>query len=245
MQTKARGSDIQSFLSNLPGLPWAKYPGEKHIPQYQYCGPSTRLDIRLDNNDKPKSGEEPINRVDETCYQHDLAYREADNDLTKKHEADRIMLEQLNSITNPTIKERLSRLLIKGAIGTKLKLGVGIDIDNDKKEALANELHHEYRKPPIYLKVKVFSKDEIWSADLVEMPKENLGRSGTYKYMLTVIDLYTKYGWAIPLKTKTAQETKVAFETIFKQSNRKPTKLWTDAGKEFFNNTLKEFSQRK
>jgi hypothetical protein len=77
------GVDAQSFLSNLPGLPWAKYPGEKHIPQYQYCGPSTRLDIRLDNNDKPKSGEEPINRVDETCYQHDLAYRDADNNLTK------------------------------------------------------------------------------------------------------------------------------------------------------------------
>jgi hypothetical protein len=62
MQTKA-GGDIQSFLSRLPGLSWAKYPGEKHTPQYQYCGPSTRLDIRLDANDKSKPCEEPINRV--------------------------------------------------------------------------------------------------------------------------------------------------------------------------------------
>jgi hypothetical protein len=149
------------------------------------------LDIRLYNNDKQKSGEETINRVDETCYQHDLAYRDAENDLTKKHEADRIILEQLNSITNPTIKERLTRLLIKGEIDTKLKLGVGINIDD--KEAQANELFKDYRKPPVYLKVKVLAKNEIWSADLVEMPNDQLDRSGVFKYILIVIDLYTRY----------------------------------------------------
>jgi hypothetical protein len=74
------------------------------------------------------------------------------------------------------------------------------------------------------------------------MPKENLGRSGgVFKYILTVIDLYTKYGWAIPLKNKTAQETKEAFTSIFKESNRKPTKLWTDQGKEFKNKIMKHF----
>ena len=60
------GGDIQKFLSKLPGTPWAKYPGEKHLPGYSYCGPNTRLDIRLDENDSPKPGEEPINRVDAT-----------------------------------------------------------------------------------------------------------------------------------------------------------------------------------
>jgi len=41
----------------------------------------------------------------------------------------------------------------------------------------------------------VFNKDDIWSADLVEMKNKN-----DYKYILTKIDLYTKYTWAIPLK---------------------------------------------
>ncbi len=54
---KKAGGDIQNLLSNLPGLPFAKYPGEKHIPGYNYCGPGTRLDIRLDENDNPKPGE--------------------------------------------------------------------------------------------------------------------------------------------------------------------------------------------
>src|SRR5829696_5595827 len=125
--------DVQSFLTKIPGAPWSKYPGEKHLPGYSYCGPGTRLDIRLDPNDKPLPGEEPINRVDQTCYRHDLDYRDAGEDLTgsssalsKKHESDRIMLNQLNAITNPTLRERLDRLLIKGIINSKLKLGVGL-----------------------------------------------------------------------------------------------------------------------
>ena len=174
--------DSQNFLSKLPGLPWSKYPGEKHLPGYSYCGPNTRLDIRLDENNNPKLGEEPINRVDQTCYNHDLNYSAADDDLSKKHDADRIMLQQLNAITDPTIRERLDRLLIKAAIGAKLKLGIGLNPETHKQQ-LANELHKPYRKPPMLLKAKVFQMDEIWSCDLVEMPIENLGRGGKYKYI--------------------------------------------------------------
>ncbi|ESO85518.1 hypothetical protein LOTGIDRAFT_155005 [Lottia gigantea] len=46
--------DIQKSLGSLPGFPWAKYPGEKHLPGHNYTGPGTRLDLRLDKNDKPK-----------------------------------------------------------------------------------------------------------------------------------------------------------------------------------------------
>ena len=222
--------DIQKFLSKLPGLPWAKYPGEQHLPGgYQACGPGTRLDIRLDDDGVPRPGEEPINRVDQTCYQHDIAYQNAGDDLSKKHEADRIMLQELNAIQNPTLRETLDKLLIKGAINTKLKLGLGLLDPEKDREQLAKELFKEYRRPPVFLKVKVFDKDDIWAADLVEMPKEHLGRLGKYKYILTVIDLYTKYGWAIPLKKKTATETKAAFERIFKSSRRTP-KPWRVCG---------------
>ena len=71
--------DLQDSLSTLPGTPWAKYPNEKHFPGYQYLGPSTRLDIRLDQNDNPRPGEEPISPTDYLAYKHDLAYRDADS----------------------------------------------------------------------------------------------------------------------------------------------------------------------
>ena len=59
------GGDIQKFSQNLPGFVWAKYKGEHHLPSYNYLGPNTRLDIRLDENNQPKPGEEPINAIDQ------------------------------------------------------------------------------------------------------------------------------------------------------------------------------------
>ena len=57
--------DLQESLSNLPGFIWSKYPKEKHFPGYQYLGPSTRLDIRVNENNQPKPGEEPISETDQ------------------------------------------------------------------------------------------------------------------------------------------------------------------------------------
>ena len=51
-----------------------KYPGERHVPNYAYLGPWTRTDIRLDSNYNPKSGEEPINKLDTIAMKHDIAY---------------------------------------------------------------------------------------------------------------------------------------------------------------------------
>ncbi len=76
---KRTGGDLQQMISKLPDfLPWTKYPGEKHAKGYNYLGPGTRLDIRLDENDMPKEGEEPINGIDKIAYYHDLAYKSTD-----------------------------------------------------------------------------------------------------------------------------------------------------------------------
>src|SRR6266487_642741 len=84
---------------------------------------------------------------------------------------------------------------------------------------------------------RVFVKgiDDQWQTDLVEMipyAKENDG----YKYILTCIDIFSKYSWAIPLKNKTSDEVVRAFELIFKE--RTPSKMQTDMGKEFYNSKI-------
>jgi len=135
------------------------------------------------------------------------------------------MIEELKNIQNPTFRERLERALVIKILQAKMKLGQG----------LGDEIHKEFRKNKSFLKVKVFNKDDIWSADLINMPIEN-----GYKYCLTVIDLYTRYAWVVPLKNKTGITVKNAFEKIFKESNRKPKKLWVDKGKEFYNKNVKE-----
>src|SRR6266581_4903677 len=86
----------------------------------------------------------------------------------------------------------------------------------------------------ISLKVKVFNKGDLFSADLVFMPKDK-----SYQYILTVIDVYTRYAWCKPLFLKS--DTLKAFKEILSESNRIPKKLWVDKGTEFYNKNFKAY----
>ena len=82
-------------------------------------------------------------------------------------------------------------------------------------------------------RVIVFNIDEQFQADLVDV--QNLSRYNKgYKYLLTCIDIFSKYAWVVPLKTKQGQELVKGFQTIL-ASRRKPLKLQTDQGTEFLN----------
>jgi hypothetical protein len=86
-------------------------------------------------------------------------------------------------------------------------------------------------------KVIVYGIDEIWGADLVDMQAFSKDNDGI-KYLLCVIDIFSKYGWIVPLYDKTGKSVAAAFEKIFK-CDRKPLKLWVDKGKEFYNKDVK------
>ena len=88
---------------------------------------------------------------------------------------------------------------------------------------------------PVFPKNRVIvsGKDDQFQADLIDLSSLSRFNKG-YKYWLTCIDVLSKYGWAIPLKTKTGREITDAFAKILK-SGRKPKKLQTDKGTEFLN----------
>ena len=84
--------------------------------------------------------------------------------------------------------------------------------------------------------------DSIWTADLVDM--QSFSRSNEdFKYILMIIDVFSKYGCAIPLKTKTGPEVRKAFQSLWK-TQKPPQKLWTDKGKEFYNKSTKELLEK-
>ena len=56
-------------------------------------------------------------------------------------------------------------------------------------------------------------------------------------FLLLVIDTFSKYGWIVPLKNKKGETVAKALKNIFKE--RKPEKLWTDKGREFYNKDVK------
>ena len=110
------------------------------------------------------------------------------------------------------------------------------------KEALVEELHKPVRKNFRRRKVDIRAIDETWQADLVIMDAYSRENKG-YNYLLTVIDIFSKYAWAVPLKQKTGEEVAKALESIFKQG-RVPLKLHVDQGTEFYNKTCKQLLQK-
>jgi hypothetical protein len=75
-------------------------------------------------------------------------------------------------------------------------------------------------------------KDDLWITDLIDMVKFADWNQG-YKYILLVIDTFSKYVWLQPLKYKTGEEVAKAFQKIFDTTNRSPAKLITDKGNFF------------
>ena len=58
------------------------------------------------------------------------------------------------------------------------------------------------------------------------------------KYLLTIIDIFSKFVWIVPLKRKTGQEVASAFSRILKE--RRPSKMWVDKGREFYNKDVQK-----
>ena len=102
-----------------------------------------------------------------------------------------------------------------------------------------------YSKPPKKYyptnKTDVYHIDDTWSLDILDLkhygPENNRG----YRYVLVIIDNFSKYGWTIPLKNKNAQTIKDSFENILITSKRQPNLIESDRGKEFFNNIFQDF----
>ena len=92
---------------------------------------------------------------------------------------------------------------------------------------VAEELHKPVTKKCKRRKVSARFKVDIWAVDLAEM--ESLSsKNKNVKYLLCVVDVFTKYACVKPLKDKNGKTVLNAFNEIVNESNRKPNKLWVD-----------------
>ena len=90
-------------------------------------------------------------------------------------------------------------------------------------------------------RVFVDSMDEQWQADLADLASLSKYNKG-FRYLLTCIDVLSKYAWVIPLKDKKGTTLVSAFRTILKDG-RKPIRLHTDKGTEFTNRLFQKLLQ--
>ncbi|KAJ8909502.1 hypothetical protein NQ315_012980 [Exocentrus adspersus] len=115
-----------------------------------------------------------------------------------------------------------------------------------EKIQLVNELHKPARKNYPRRRTIIKGFDDLWQSDLAEMgnyAKDNK----QYKYILVVIDCFSKFLWTRPIKNKTGQEVTQAFEDILLHANKRvPSNLQTDQGTEYynriFNNLMKKYN---
>ena len=219
--------DILKVIGRLP------HPKKGFVLyKHKYTGPYNPLSEQLDENDRPRQGQEPFNAVDAISMRHDICYRDHDSKIGKEKCDDR-MLEELDTLQPRNNREKLDRRLVRSIIGTKRKLGWSLKWSDE----LAEELHNPIRKKSKKRRVFASNVDAIWAADLVDMQSFSKANKGN-KYILMIIDVFSKYGWAIPIKTKTGTEVAKAFNELWKTNAQK--KLWTDKGKEFYNKPMKD-----
>jgi len=123
----------------------------------------------------------------------------------------------------------MERGVVSTIIRTKKRFGWGKKNDTTWTDQLADELHKPIIKNFPKRKVYVIGIDKIWAADFVEMQAFSKFNRGV-RHLITVIDVFSKYVWMLPLKDKTGKSVADVFKEIFKKSKRKPEKLWTDKG---------------
>ena len=111
-----------------------------------------------------------------------------------------------------------------------------------QNQQLAEDLHKPIIKNFEKRKVRTALKDNIWGADLADMQLLSKYNKGI-RFLLCVIDIFSKYAWVVPLKDKKGVGIVAAFQSILKQSNKKPNKIWVDKGSEFYNASFKKWFQ--
>ena len=183
-----------------------KFMPEIHLRQPQFtdsaCGPFTRHEERIqkfketgDTNYKYK------NELDKACFVHDAAYSDS-KDLAKRTVADKILKNKAFDIAEDPkydgYQRGLAPMVYKVFDPKVSESGAKLIPEN---EQLANELH----KPIIrkFEKRKVYStfKDNIWGVDLADMQLLSKYNKGI-RFLLCVIDIFSKYAWVVPLKDK-------------------------------------------
>ena len=165
---------------------------------------------------------------------HDVAYTVAQNTGRDSKDVKRKKLEADDKWLKCFKVRTPYDALAYSAIKSKRTLGLGIENHN---KILSEEWHKPKRKNYLRRKIIVNHINEIFAADLVEMQKFVRLNKG-YRYLLTCIDIFSKFAWVIRLKDKKGINVKNALEKIFKQ--RKCKYLWTDRGKEFYNKQVQD-----
>ena len=205
----------------------------------RYTGPGNDLKQQLDFNPYTveiyKVHDQPSSNNDRCSMLHDVKYTVAENIGRDSKDIKNLKLKADKECLDCFKVRTPYNLAAYSAIKSKKLLGLG---NNFTMEDLSNELNKGIINKFERKKVIVNHIDEIHSCDLVDMVKYSKVNRG-YKYIFTNIDIFSKYVWSFPLKSKTVKEIKSCFQKIYKE--RKPKYIWSDQESAFFSKEMLKF----
>ena len=218
---------------------------EMHLRQTQFvysaCGPVTKNKERIQKfKETGDTSYTYKNELDKVCFQHDMAYGDF-KDLPKRTSADKVLRDKAFKIASDQqfngYQRGLASMVYKFFDKKSQVKGLA---NNNENMQLANELHEPTIKKINKRKVYSSLKDNIWGVDLADMQLLSKFNKG-FRFLLCVIDIFSKYARVIPLKDKKGISIVNAFQIILKKSNRKPNKIWVDKGSEFYKSSFKKW----
>ena len=222
---------------------------EMHLKQpgftYSACGPFTKNKERIQKF--KETGDTSYiykNELDKLCFQHDMTYEDF-KDIARRTASDKVLREKAFNITKNPKYDRYQRRLASMVYNffDKKSKGSGINIPLDFNEQLAEELHKPIIRNLKKRTVYSGSKDNIWGANLADMQLISKFNK-RFRFLLCVIDIFSKYAWVVPLKDEKGVSIVDAFQNILDDSNRKPNKIWVNKGSEFYNNSFKNWLKK-
>lgn len=131
----------------------------------------------------------------------------------------------------------------------RLHPGSGVslkDVSEFIKQQEVAQVYKQIPRPKVFRHIVASGIDAQWQADLIDLPKLAKVNNG-YRYILTIVDIYSRYAWCIALKNKSGKQVAQAFKDLASKPpphGRSPSVLVTDNGKEFLNKHLREVLER-
>ena len=150
------------------------------------------------------------NELGKACFQHGMDYGKS-KDLAKRTESDKFVRDKAFKIVSDPKHDSYQRRLVSMAYKFFHKKSSGSGIGNEPNYQLADELHRQIIKKSKRRKVYSSFRDNIWGLDLVDMQPLSKHNKGI-RYLLRVIDLFSKYAKVVPLKDKKGRSIVMYFK---------------------------------
>ena len=189
-----------------------KFMSEMHLRQpgfiYSACGPFTKNKERIKKFKQTKDARYIYkNELDKACFQHDMAYGDF-KDLTKRTDADKVLRDKAFNIAKDPKYDGYERGLASMVYTffDKKTAGSGVTMLANKSAVKFVSQNEQLAEKLLKAIIRKFKKKKkciwhIWGADLADMQLISKFNKG-FRFLLCVIDIFSKFAWVVSLKDK-------------------------------------------